>query len=97
MSSTALIILIIVNFPVFWFFGWAIFREWDEFIECFRIRFRPNIILLSSEIYSKDFWAEMCVICWAEMRLGFWTVCCVAAVCGEYYLITRVFLHHTGG
>ena len=85
MSTTAWTILLIANIPVYWLLGWVVFKEWDEFWECVRFWFTPNILSAFRGEYFDDVWAEM--------RLGLWIAVCGAAVYGESYLWARYLLH----
>lgn len=85
MSTAALVILLIVNLPVFWLFGWVLFREWDEFADCVRFWLTPDIL----SAFRGEFINDM----WAEMRLGLWVALCGGAIYGEYYLLAKYFVH----
>lgn len=65
--------------PVYLLFGWAIFDDWDGFIEALRYYLTP------------DFWSwirgEGIDDWWAEFKVAAFIIACGAAVVGEWYLI----------
>jgi len=85
MSTTAWVILLIANLPVYWLLGWVVFREWEEFFECVRFWLTPDIISAFNGEYFDDIWGEM--------RLGLWAVLCGVSIYSEYYLLMKYFVH----
>ena len=84
MNTTVLIILAIVNIPLYLLLGKWIFKDWRGFAECLRFWLTPNIISLFRGEYAQDWWSEM--------KLFFYLLCCGVCVAAEYALIAKLFL-----
>ena len=84
MNRAVLIVLIIANLPLYWFLGKILFKDWQGLIGCLKYWLRPDIISWFRGEWSEDFWAEM--------RLFFYIIGCVACVFAEYKIIEKLFL-----
>ena len=82
MTTTGWVVLGISNIPVYFFLGWALFKDWNDFKEALLFWFTPDIISAFRGEYFDDMWGEM--------KLGFWITCCIATVYGESLLLTRL-------
>lgn len=83
MNTTGWVVLGVVNIPVYFGLGWAIFKDWDDFWESVRYRLTPGIVSFFRGEYADDWWAEM--------KLSFWMASCAACVVGEGYLLESFF------
>ncbi|MBL1217920.1 MAG: hypothetical protein D8M59_10545 [Planctomycetes bacterium] len=80
---TILIVLAVLNCPVYWLAWRVIFGSWDAFWEAVRYAFQPDLISLFTGQWGEDWYNEM--------KLGLFFAICVGMVAGQYYLITVVF------
>lgn len=71
MNWILLVILLIVNIPIFLMLGKFFFGGWDEFGEAVCYWFKPDIWSL----FQGEHWDDM----WAELKLGLFVLCCVRA------------------
>lgn len=83
MNWTLLIVLIVVNTPLYYLFWKWIFKEWEVFGESLRFWFTPDILSI--------FRGELETDVLSEMRLWWWTFLCTAVVGLEYYGIYMLF------
>lgn len=84
MNTTLLIILAVVNIPVYLYLGKLFFGDWAGFWEVVRFWFTPDII----SAFRGEYWEDWS----AELKLGIFLVGCGAIVYGEYLLISKIFL-----
>ena len=70
------VVLAVVNLPIYVPLGRLFFRSWDEFRQA--ARFRPALGFVS--LFRGESRKELL----AELRLGLFTVACVAMVYAEY-------------
>jgi len=81
MSALGWCILSAVNLPAYFLVGWALFKDWDEFIEAVVFWLKPDLwSALSGELM--DDW-------WAEMKLGFFLAACTGLVFVEGALVVE--------
>lgn len=84
MNVTLLVVLVVVNAPLYWVLGKLFFGSWEVFWECVKFWFKPDILSWFDGTYWEDHEAE-----W---RLFLWMLLCGLVVFGEYVLISRLFL-----
>jgi len=83
-SSTLLVILIIANAPVYYWFWRMVFGDWQTFVDCVRLWLTPNIVsVFRGE--TEDDWLS-------TMKLWWWLLLCGFVVALEYTVIDRFFL-----
>lgn len=77
-----LILLLVINYPVYRFlFNWFFYDE-DEFEESVRYSFTPNFI----SFFRGEYWKDK----FSTMRLKVYTISCIAVVVLEFVLINKV-------
>ena len=76
--------LVALNSPLFFFFGWVLFRSWGDFWEAIRYWFTPEVFSMFRGELMEDWWAEA--------KLGILVALSAICVLGEYYLIGRFLL-----
>jgi hypothetical protein len=74
-----LIVLIVVDIPIFFLLGKVIFGSWAGFVECIYYEMVPDIWSLIKGDYHADFVAEL--------KLSLWIAGCVGLVLGELWLL----------
>ena len=84
MNITILVILIVVNAPLYYLFWRWIFKCWEGFMECVRFWLTPDIVSMFRGEYGQD-WVS-------ELKLGWWIFVSAAAVALEYAAIHYLFL-----
>ncbi len=84
MNITLLIILIVVNIPLYLGVGKVIFGGWEEFLEALKFWIKPDWL----SWFQGEGWEDWV----AEMKLAILVILCGVAVWGEYALITKLFL-----
>lgn len=84
MNVTLLLILGVVNIPLYILVGKLFFRGWDDFWESIKFWFTPDILSL----FLGQFWEDF----FAELKLGLFLVTCGGCVYGEYALIHKLFM-----
>jgi hypothetical protein len=60
-----------------------VFGDWEEFVDCVKFWFTPDILSLFVGEYLGDRWSEL--------KLVFWVVCGLLAETGVYVGLTRLF------
>ena len=84
MNTTLLIILVVViNIPVFMLVGWVIFKDWEGFWEAIKYWIMPDWISMLRGEYFDDFLSEA--------KLLYFAIVCGALVFVEYLLYQRFF------
>jgi len=84
MSSTGLLILGLVNLPVYFVAGKLIFKSWDSFWESIMFWLTPDLF----SAFNGQYWED-----WVgELKLGLWLACCIGCVYGEHMLIEKLFM-----
>ena len=83
MNITLLIILVVLNIPLYIFLGWVFFDNWGNFLQLLKFWFTPDII----SAFKGEYWEDI----WAEWKLGAFILICGAVVYGEYFLIIKIF------
>ena len=79
-----LIVLGVVNIPLYMFIGKLIFGDWADFWEAVKFWLTPDLFSL----FRGEYWDDW----WAEIKLGFFIVACGGCVFGEYMLIHKLFM-----
>ena len=82
MNKTVLLILAILNIPIFISFASMLFGK-GGFTETLRYAFTPDFI----SALRGEFWEDR----WAELMFAVWLVICVALVLAEYACIKNNF------
>ncbi|MBT3378248.1 MAG: hypothetical protein HN742_38350 [Lentisphaerae bacterium] len=83
-NPVVLIIIAILNLPLYFFWGKFMFSDWAGFMDAIKFWLTPD---------SWSFWRGEAMDDWfAEMKLFFWIAGSVAAVFGEYYLVQKYIL-----
>lgn len=78
-----ILILIILNIPVYkWIFK-QFFKSGDEFAEAIKYNFTPDIVSLFKGNYRKDRIAEI--------KLGAFIMCCILLIGLEYSIINSIY------
>ena len=83
MSETGLIILAVVNIPLYFLWGKLLFRDWAGFKDAIFFWFKPDIFSL----FDGEYWEDMV----AEFKLAVWIGLCGFSVFGEAMLISKIF------
>ena len=78
-----ILILTLLNIPLFFLIGKLIFNDWASFWEAVIFWFKPDIWSLLDGSYFED--------CWAELRLLFFALACAATLFTEYALLQQLF------
>ncbi|MCK5861920.1 MAG: hypothetical protein KAH38_05510 [Candidatus Hydrogenedentes bacterium] len=81
-TTTAWVVLGITNIPVYFFWAWLIFKDWDDFKTSLLFWFTPDVISLFRGQFFEDRWAEM--------KLGFWLACCGGCVFLEGLFLAKL-------
>ena len=80
-----LIVLSVVNIPLYLVIGKVMFGGWAEFWDAIKFWFTPDVLSMLKGEYADDFWAEM--------KIGLFIVLCGVCVFGEFTLIQRLFMN----
>ncbi len=78
-----LVVLALVNIPLYLFLGKMLFGNWDGFVEVIRYVIMPDILSLFKGEYLEDYWAELKFFCFI--------VLCIGCVFAEYTAIQKLF------
>ena len=84
MNVTLLVVLGVVNIPLYIFIGKLFFSDWDDFGEAIRFWFTPDLW----SAFRGEYWEDWL----AELKLGLFLVACGGCVYGEYVLIHKLFM-----
>ncbi|WP_053956074.1 hypothetical protein [Inediibacterium massiliense] len=79
MKKVLLLILIIINIPVYKYLFHLFFENMNEFRNCIRYVLTPNIISL----IRGEYWKDVC----RENQLSLYIICCIVIVACEYFLL----------
>ncbi len=60
-----------------------LFGDWEEFVECIKFWFTPDIFSLFTGEYLEDRWSEL--------KLVFWLVCGLLSWAGTYAGLMKLF------
>ncbi|MDP6470357.1 MAG: hypothetical protein QGI81_05085 [Pseudomonadales bacterium] len=82
--TVTLIVLGVVNIPVYVLIGKGIFGSWGDFWDAVAFWFTPDLISAFRGEYMDDWWGEL--------KLSFFLIACGVCVYGEYLLIAKYFL-----
>ncbi len=83
-NPIVLIILAVLNVPIYFLLGKCMFDDWAGFLECMKYWVTPD---------SWSFFKGEALDDWfAEMKLFIWMAGCIGAVLGEYYLLAKYVL-----
>ncbi|AQQ71086.1 hypothetical protein SMSP2_01450 [Limihaloglobus sulfuriphilus] len=83
MGIAGIIIVAVLNIPLYFLIGKLIFRTWESFWEAVKYNFKPDFWSLLTGRYLEDMWAET--------KLFVWIALSVLCVYGEIYLINKYF------
>jgi hypothetical protein len=84
LNVIVLVVLGIVNVPVYVAIGKAFFGGWTDFWDAVRFLATPDVFSAIRGEYMADWWAEA--------KLGIFIAVCGGCVYGEYRLIQDLFL-----
>lgn len=82
MNYTGLVILIILNIPIYFFFGRVLFKTWDDFGEAVSYLVTPRII----SALQGEFWNRW----WVMAKFTLWLGLCFVTVYLEYVKIGQI-------
>jgi len=82
MNYTGLIVLIILNIPVYILFGKLFFKSRDDFGEAVAMILTPEIVA----VFQGDFWNRW----WVGSKMMMWLLLCFATVYFEYIKIGKI-------
>ena len=77
LTTTDYVVLAVCNFPIYILIGKVIFKDRDDFWEAVRFWFTPNFI----SFFRGEYWRDR----FAEMKLGFFILCCVGVNLGMIF------------
>ncbi len=83
MTMFLLIVLVIINYPIYKLLFNQFFDSSEDFYECLRYYFTPDLFSLFRGEYLKDRFSEM--------RLGFFILLCGVFVFIEFIVIKSIF------
>ncbi len=78
-----LIIIAILNIPLYLYIGKMFFEDWQDFIEAIRYWLTPDII----SAFKGEYWDDV----FSELKLFLFFICCGLMVFAEYQLIIKFF------
>ena len=84
MNWVLLIILLVVNAPVYLLLGKWLFGGWDDFGEAIVFWIKPDFFSAIDGELGADWWAEI--------KLGIFIAACGGLIYGEYHYISSHFL-----
>ncbi|MBN1901383.1 hypothetical protein JW926_08690 [Candidatus Sumerlaeota bacterium] len=82
MNTPGLIILILLNIPLYFLYGRIFFKTWDDFGEAISYLFIPSIFTT----LQGEFWNRW----WAGTKMFGWFALCVGTVYLEYVKIGQI-------
>lgn len=82
MDAVLILVLLLVNIPLYKIIGKMIFKDEGEFWEAINYNFIPDLISLFRGRFAKDFFAEL--------KLSFFLLCCGVVIFLEYVLIKGI-------
>jgi hypothetical protein len=88
MELTGIIIVAVLNIPLYFVLGKMIFRTWESFWEAVKYNFKPDFWSLLTGHWLEDMWAETKLLVWG----GLSGLC----VYGEILLINKYFFPQAG-
>ena len=83
-NASLMIILGVVNIPVYLVLGSLFFGSWGNFWECIIFWFKPDLWSAFDGEFFDDWFAEL--------KLGIFIAACGACVYAEYALIDKYFM-----
>lgn len=83
MDAVLILVLLLVNIPIYKVIGKLIFKDEKDFWESIKYNFMPDLISLFRGRFVKDFFGEL--------KLSFFLLCCGAVIFLEYVLIKGIF------
>jgi hypothetical protein len=83
MNVVLLVILIVINTPIYILLGRVFFGNWGDFWECVRFWFTPDVFSMFNGEYGADLGATL--------KLGIFLLLCGGAVFAEYALYQKMF------
>ena len=64
--DNTIIILSVIHIPLYFLWGWVLFRHWSDFWDAVCFLFKPDLWSFVDGQYWDDMWAE------AKLQLWFW-------------------------
>jgi hypothetical protein len=83
MEAWMVLVLIGANIPVYIGIGRVVFGSWENFGECLRFWFTPDIFSMLRGEFTED--------AWAEFKLLYFVAVCAVVVWVQYVVIERLF------
>ena len=83
MNPFIIILLLVVNIPVYKIIGSWIFEDKEDFLEAIKFKLIPDIVSLFRGKFANDFFAEM--------KLSFFIFACIIVIAIEYFIISGLF------
>lgn len=62
--DSAILILVLVHLPLYFLWGWVLFRSWSAFWEAVCFLIKPELWSL----FNGEYWDDL----WAEAKLSLW-------------------------
>lgn len=87
MGILIIIALIVLNIPLYKVYFRMMFESMEDFNECIRYSFTPDIISLFRGEYCRDYFGEM--------KLGIFIFLCCGSIWLEYTIIRTIFSNFT--
>ena len=84
LDKSGWIILALANIPTYFILGWLVFSNWSNFWDSIKFWFTPDVLSLFNGERVDNFWAEM--------KILWWILLCVAVVFAEAHAIEKFFL-----
>jgi len=82
-NITALIVLALLNIPLYVFWGKLMFGGWGEFFEAVKFWLTPDVFSMFRGEWGEDMMAEF--------KLGFFVIWCIGTVLAQYVLVHGLF------
>jgi len=83
METTAVVLGLVVSLTVMAILYKPLFGDWEEFVECVKFWFTPDIFSLLMGEFTEDLWSEL--------KLVFWLVCGLLSWAGVYVGVMKLF------
>lgn len=82
MKGIIILVLLIINIPVYKCISKLFFEDYDDFLQSIRYSFTPDLFSL----FKGEYWKDRV----SEMKLGFFIFSCAIVVIFEYLIITSI-------
>jgi hypothetical protein len=75
-----LIVLVVINIPVYYYVGKSYYKTWEDFTEALRYLFQPGWLSAARGEFSEDFWETL--------KLYLYFATCAAVVVIQYKIFS---------